>query len=335
MARSASLCGTELPLRRLPGAGGDRRAGAAHHLRCQCARLGGSATHVEPRVEVVCVFRLAADLLGRTFIEPSALPDCPAAQVYRETLVGFLATQAASQLFPLADFTVLIRSNCVGAISALRKGSFCSLALQNVALQHNRLFMDIRAMPPLYLHAPGALLKAEGVDGLSRETARARRASESLLTLLRVVMAEVTRSLGSPISLDLFATVDSTLVPRFSARHPEPLAEGADALAQQDWGRSRCSCWLMHRECVFIFPPRGILPEFVAKARSDGMRGVVVVPFTPSDPTWPALAAASLTSVDGQRDPCIILSDLAAYVREGDDLGGAQRLAIMAVDFGR
>ena len=46
----------------------------------------------------------------------------------------------------------------------------------------------------------------------------------------------------------------------------------------------------------------------MAKARSDGMRGFVVVPFTPSDPTWPALAAALLTSVDGQRDPCIVLS---------------------------
>ena len=65
------------------------------------------------------------------------------------------------------------------------------------------------------------------------------------------------------------------------------------------------------------------------------MRGFVVVPFTPSDPTWPALLAASLTSVDGQRDPCIVLSNLAAYVREGDDLGGAQRLAVIAVDFGQ
>ena len=74
--------------------------------------------------------------------------------------------------------------------------------------------------------------------------------------------------------------------------------------------------------------------EFVAKARSDGMRGVVVVPFTPSDPTSPALAAALLTSVDGQRDPCIVLSDPAAYVRVGGDLGSAQRLAFMAVDFG-
>ena len=82
----------------------------------------------------------------------------------------------------------------------------------------------------------------------------------------------------------------------------------------------------MHRECVFAFQPRGILQEFVAKARSDGMCRVIVVPFMPSDPTWPALAAASLTSVDGQRDPCIILLDQAAYVWKCDDLGGAQRL---------
>ena len=46
----------------------------------------------------------------------------------------------------------------------------------------------------------------------------------------------------------------------------------------------------VHAQRVCLrFPPRGTLPEFVAKARSDGMRGVVVVPFTPSDPTWPAL----------------------------------------------
>ena len=73
-------------------------------------------------------------------------------------------------------------------------------------------------------------MTAEGVDGLSRETAsaRARRVSESLPALRRVVMAEATvatRRRGSPISLDLFAIADNTLVPRFFARHPEPLAE--------------------------------------------------------------------------------------------------------------
>ena len=71
----------------------------------------------------------------------------------------------------------MICSDCVGAISALRKESFRSPALQNGALLHNRLFMDLGAIQPLYLYAPGAVLTAEDVDGLSRETARARRVS--------------------------------------------------------------------------------------------------------------------------------------------------------------
>jgi hypothetical protein len=91
--------------------------------------------------------------------------------VYQETLAGFLATKAASQLHALADRTFLIRSDCTGAISTLCKGSFRSPALQNVALQnvallHNRLFMDVGASPPHYLHAPGTVMKAEGVDDL-------------------------------------------------------------------------------------------------------------------------------------------------------------------------
>ena len=120
---------------------------------------------------------------------------------------------------------MLIRSDCVGAISALRKESFRSSALQNGALLHKRLSMDLGAMQPLYLYAPGAVLAAEGVDGLSRETARAWRVSKSLPALRRVVMAEATRRRGSPISLDLFDIADNTLVPRFFARHPEPLVK--------------------------------------------------------------------------------------------------------------
>ena len=112
------------------------------------------------------------------------------------------------------------------------EGSFRSQALQNVVLLHNSLFMDLGAMQPLYLHAPGVVFKAEGVDCFFRETALARRASESLPALLRVVMAEQTRRLDSPISLDLFATADNTLLPRFFARHPEQFV---DSLAQQDW----------------------------------------------------------------------------------------------------
>jgi hypothetical protein len=127
-----------------------------------------------PGVEVVGGYRTAVDLLGSEFISPAALPDCPAAQVYLETLACFLATQAASKLYPLADHTVLICSDCLGTIAALRKGSFRSPALQNIALLHNRLFMDVGAAPPLYLHAPGAVMKAEGVDDPPPERAAPR-----------------------------------------------------------------------------------------------------------------------------------------------------------------
>ena len=80
----------------------------------------------------------------------------------------------------MADFSVLICSDCLGAISALRKESFRSPALQNMALLHNCLFMDLGAMPPLCLYAPGAVLTEEGVD--------CRRVSESLPALRRVVI---------------------------------------------------------------------------------------------------------------------------------------------------
>ena len=46
----------------------------------------------EPGIEVVGGFRTAVDLLGSAFISPAALPDCLAAQVYRETLAGWLAS---------------------------------------------------------------------------------------------------------------------------------------------------------------------------------------------------------------------------------------------------
>ena len=149
-------------------------------------------------------------------------------------------------------------------------------------------------------------------------------------------MVEEVARLGAPISVDLFGTAGNAFAPRFFARYPEPMAEGVDALSQPDWGRSICpSCGQPHLECVFAFPPRALIPRMIAKARADGMRGVVVVPFTPSDPGWPALTAASLSRRDGSFDPCVVVPNSEPFVRPGDDLGGALRLAIMAVDFSR
>jgi hypothetical protein len=192
----------------------------------------------KPRRVIVGGYRQAMPLLCDGFIDPAALPKCPAAQVYR-------------QLYKLAEHALLIRSDCLGAIAALRKGSFRSPVLQNIALLHNSLLMELGAPPPAYLHVPVETMKAEGVDDLSRGTARARRDSDSTAVLRRIATREAER-LGATLSVDLFATADNAIVPRFFAQFPEPLAEGVDALAQPDWGRFRCpGCGQTHRECGF------------------------------------------------------------------------------------
>ena len=117
-------------------------------------------------------------LLRDGFIDPAALPGCPAAQAYRATLAGFLATRAASQPCEMAEHTLLIHGDCPGAIAALRKA---------------------------YLHVPGETMKAEGVDDLSRGTAQARRDSESTAAPRCIATREAER-LGATLSVDLFAT---------------------------------------------------------------------------------------------------------------------------------
>ena len=56
------------------------------------------------------------------------------------------------------------------------------------------------------LHAPGEVMKAEGVDGLSRAGARELRASESTRLLRSLVDDEARRDWES-ITLDVFASV--------------------------------------------------------------------------------------------------------------------------------
>ena len=73
-------------------------------------------------------------------------------------------------------------------------------------------------------------------------------------------------------------------------------------------------CGLVHCEFAFVFQPRQDLAKTVAKALSDGLRGVLVFPFTTSDTVWSTLSAASLTCVQGQLNPSIIIRASPAYL---------------------
>ena len=289
----------------------------------------------EPGRVFVGGYRQALELLGEAFLEPASLGDTPAAQIYRETLAGWLALLAVSQEYALGRYTVLVRGDCLGALAALRKGSFRSPLMQDIALAFNTLFMRVAGKPPLLLHAPGAALVAERVDSLSREVAASRLLTSSANGLRRTVTEEATRT-GAVITIDLFATADNALVPRFASRFAEPLSEWVNALSMPSWAQSQCPhCGGVHDEFAFVFPPAALLPRVLAKARADGLRGVVVLPFTPSAAFWPGFAAASLSRSAHSLDPCIVVPATAEFVSDTGDLRGAQRLAVMAVDFTR
>ena len=286
----------------------------------------------EPGIIVVSGFREAAALEGLSSLDSQLVSDDPVAQVYREALAGYLALLAASQHFELGRYSVLLRNDCTGALSTLRKGSFRSPALQDVALKFAELCVRLDVSPPpSFLYAPGEVLKAEGVDGLSRAAAQEQRVLESTPALRCLVREEAAR-LGWTISVDLFASSSNCLVPRFFARYPEPLAEAVDALAQPDWAYSCCqACHRSHRECCFVFPPRFLLAKTLRKAEVDGLRGIFVVPFAITDPSWPVLMRSS---VSGGRDRCRVVDCDSRFVSNSAS-AGIQRLAIIAVDFHR
>jgi hypothetical protein len=205
--------------------------------------------------------------------------------------------------------------------------------LQNVALLHNRLFMDVGALPQHYLHAIGTVMKAEGVDDLSRAVARSPiYASKSTRALRDIMAAEAERWLGVPLLLDLQA---------FRCRRECWLQCPGPAVLRAVPGASRGGCrragstslgplslpslWITASGERFHVSASVAAAGFRREGEGglDGLRDIVVAPCTPSDPVWQALASASLTVISGQKDRCLIFPNPAKFVHDGEELGGA------------
>ncbi len=136
------------------------------------------------------------------------------------------------------------------------------------------------------------------------------------------------RSLGWELTVDAFASEANSLLPRFFARYAEPRAEAEDAFEVNDWDRSTCpTCGCVHRETLFAFPPAALLNRFVAKARADGIRAVVVTPLAVSAPYWSKLLRASVVN---NEDGYLRVRRQPAAPPDSDAAG---ELAIFAVDF--
>ena len=271
------------------------------------------------------VLRWWANVAGKVII--GTLPDSEDMrhQVRREALAGVLALEAAALEVDLSDAIVILRNDAVGALSAFKKGSFSSTFLQQCAMRSCVTQRRVRCQL-LTLHAPGRVLVDEGVDDHSRAGALEVAGPVSSPLVRRRALA-LAASCGWSLTLDVFASATNSLLPRFFARYAEPAAEAEDAFTVPDWACSTCpACGCPHRESLFAFPPPPLLNAFVAKARADGARAVVVTPLAVSAPWWNKLLRAS------------VVPNAEGYLRVrkqqsqlGSDVEG--ELAIFAVDF--
>ena len=272
------------------------------------------------------VLRWWDNLHGKVVV--GSLPSSPDTehQVRREMLAGCLAFEAAERLLDLRGATVIFRNDAVGALTAMRKGSFSSSFLQHWAMRLCRQQHAARCTP-LYLHAPGRVLIDEGVDDASRTLAEAVAGPVSGPELRRRVLV-LANKCGWHITVDAFASAENALTPRFFARYAEPLAEAEDAFTVGDWGCSECpECLQLHREVLFAYPPPALVNRFLAKVQADGVRALVVVPLSVNAPYWNKLLRASVLR-DSQGYVAVRHQQQAAL---GSDAAGD--LAIFPVDF--
>ena len=281
-------------------------------------------------VLIVGSFRTLSDLLQPLMLLAQLPSEDPEVQVVREALALLFGIQAMARLVPLSQHQILLRNDCKAALAAFRRGSFRSIALQDIAIQYLQLMLEIPAIPALLLFAPGKVLIEEGIDKHSRNTAAELRCSESGPALRALIHQLAINLSWGPLTLDLFATASNSLTPRFYSRFAEPLAEQPDALIQPDWGTSQCpQCGIVNRELIFAFPPESLLPPTLYKAFSDQIRGFIVAPLAITQPFWPRLCAASVL----QKAWIELPSSLDFISRPGRS--PPPRHALFAVDFSR
>ena len=272
---------------------------------------------------------------GRRELVVSTFTECELtnAQVRRETLAGHLAFKAASQLTDISGMVVLHRSDCVGALAALRKGSYASRPLQDIAVRFTQRCARLRT-ENYFLHVSGETLVAEGVDDASRGVAR-QVAFPACTQRMRDLLRDEAALHGWKLTVDLFASEVNAVVPRFYSRFAEPGSEAVDALSVPDWDGSECpECGKGHREVIFAYPPPDLVKVFIRKAMADGVRGLVLVATAVTAPFWGRLLEAALPRPEVGGEPFRRLRRLDRLLEGPADLHVGE-LALFAVDFGR
>jgi hypothetical protein len=231
---------------------------------------------------------------------------------------------------------VLIRGDCFGVLTAMTKGSYKSPVLQEQALRFNRLCYARQLFPSL-LHITGEKMVELGIDGLSRDGAKEVH-GPCVDDAMRKQIHDLAMLAGWDLTLDLFASKDNAVLPRYCSRFYEPTATWVDAFTYPCWRCRRCHhCSpagsgvppVFHEEVCLAFLPLHLpLHPVLRKAQSDGLKGIVVLSTKHrSSEFWKCFEQAAVPIAT--ENPAIV-KDCCARL---GPLCTVDELAIFAVDF--
>ena len=253
--------------------------------------------------------------------------DCPSQPEHQLALAALMGLNALALSPALRALPIVLRIPHKSVIRALQAGSSTDPALQDIAMLIATICLETGTTRPWFLASsppiaplpltPAALLTAS-LDSSSPR--------------LQALVHDMALAAGSRITIDLFATATNALCPRFYSFEPEPLADGADALAQATWASSACPwCHQDRPDFVLLFPPHTLLRPALAKARLDRAQGIAIVPCAPTTAWWPPLMAASQTRVNKRQPYIKIRSDSSNLVLGSSPPG--YFLAVLHFDF--
>ena len=152
----------------------------------------------------------------------------------------------------------------------------------------------------MFLHVSGEALIEDGTDDGSRAKAQSLQGpacTDVLWSRIREFAGGL-RHQWRP-SIDVFAAACSARRDRFCSWTPKGGSEQVDAFAMRSWDSSLCpSCQQWHRECLFYFVLDGLADTVVRRARSDGARGLFLVPTNFKAGYFLVLRAVAVAALD-------------------------------------
>ena len=243
-------------------------------------------------------------------------------QAWREAWGAVLAVEIVLLDETVRNCVLLLVNDCVPVLAAIVKGSSRSPRLQAAAEAIHKACIP-RGVVIMALHATGQQLIDEGVDDGSRKHAQALR-GPACGELLRQTIREFADEIGCQITIDFFAAAENAMCQRFAAWTDEPDAEVVDAFTVRNWNVGLCVCGREHREWGFYFPPPGLEDGVVRRAKSDGVRGIFLVPRNRKAPYYQALRQNALRERDLGAH-----ADLFVHARKQ-----MSKHSLLAVDFG-